>query len=75
MITNPLIEQGRQQGIQQGKQSLILQLLSAKFGILPEFVRQKIGTITSEQKLNQLSLRVLTANNLDEMGLNGQVEP
>ena len=78
MITNPLIEQGRQQGIQQGiqqgKQSLLLKLLNAKFGQLPESVDQKIRTIISEQKLDQLSLRVLTANSLNEMGLNGQVE-
>ena len=79
MSTNPLIEQGRQQGIQQGmqlgKQSLLLQLLNAKFGELPASVGEKIRAITSEQKLNLLSLRVLTANSLDEMGLNQQVDP
>ena len=82
MITNPLIEQGIQQGHQQGiqegmqlgKQSLLLQLLNAKFGELPASVGEKIRAITSEQKLNQLSLRILTANSLDEMGLNQQVE-
>jgi len=82
MITNPLIEQGRQEGIQlgrqegvqQGKQSILLQLLNAKFGPLPEPVVQEIRAITSEQELNRLNLRVLTANNLDEMGLDGKVE-
>jgi hypothetical protein len=90
MITNPLIEKGRQQGIQQGrqqgiqeghqqgvqfgKQSLLLQLLNAKFGQLPESVVQKIRTITGEHELDKISLRVLTANSLAEMGLNGQVE-
>ena len=79
MITNPLFEQG----IQQGKQSLLLQQLSAKFGRLPEPVSQKIIAITGEQELNQLSLksrfapslryvRILTANSLDEMGLNSR---
>ena len=72
MITNPLIEQGRQQGIQQGKQSLLLQQLSAKFGQLPTFVAEKIRAITNEQELDTLSLRVLTANSLDEMGLNSR---
>jgi hypothetical protein len=82
MITNPLIERGRQEGIQlgrqegvqQGKQSVLLQLLNAKFGALPEPLVQEIRAITSEQELDRLNLRVLTANSLDEMGLNG-VEP
>ncbi len=80
MITNPLIEQGRrqgiqlgrQEGIQEGKQSFLIQLLGAKFGILPASVEEKIRAITSEQELYQFSLRILTANSLDEMGLNGK---
>ena len=75
MITNPLIEQGRREGIQQGKQSILLQLLGAKFGQLPESVGEEIRAITNEQELDQLSLRILTANSLDEMGLNGQIKP
>ena len=86
MITNPLIEQGRQQGIQQGqqqgrqqgiqegKQSILLLQLSTKFGTLPEAVIQEIRAIISEQELDRLSLSILTANSLAEMGLNGQVE-
>jgi len=79
MITNPLIEQGRQQGrqqgiqqgVQQGKQSLLLQLLGAKFGKLPTSIDQKIRAITNEQELDMFSVRVLTANSLDEVGING----
>ena len=82
MITNPLIEQGRQegiqlgrqQGVQQGKQSILLQLLNAKFGALPEPVVQEIRAMTSEQELDRLSLHVLTANSIDEMGLDGQAK-
>ncbi|MFQ6041107.1 MAG: DUF4351 domain-containing protein [Candidatus Poribacteria bacterium] len=65
------LQQGLHQGIQQGKQSLLLQQLKAKFGELPEPVEEEIRAITSEQKLDTLSLRILTANSLDEMGLNG----
>jgi len=54
---------------------ILLKQLNAKFGFLPESVVQEIRAITSEQELEQLGLRVLTANSLDEMGLNGQVEP
>jgi len=98
MITNPLIEQGRQEGVQlgrqegiqlgrqegvqlgrqegvqQGKQSILIQLLNAKFGTLTEPLVQEIRAITSEQELDRLSLRVLTANSIDEMGLDGQVK-
>ena len=74
MITNPLIEQGRQQGVQQGKQSILLQLLNAKFGTLSESVVQEIRAITSEKELDRFSLRILTANSLDEMGLDGQAK-
>jgi hypothetical protein len=34
-------------------------------------MEKQIRTINSEEELDQLSLRVLTANRLDEMGLNG----
>jgi predicted transposase YdaD len=78
MITNPLIERGRQEGIQlgvqQGKQSMLLHQLSAKFGVLSEPVVQEIRTITSEQELDRLSLRILTANSINEMGLDGQAK-
>ena len=70
MITNPLIERGRQEG----KQSFLLQLLNAKFGTLPVLIDQRIREITSEQELEQLGMRVLTANSLDEMGLDGQAK-
>jgi len=53
---------------------ILLQQLNAKFGQLPESVGEEIRAITSEQELDQLSLRILTASSLDEMGLNGQVE-
>jgi len=66
------IEEGIQQGKQQGKQSLLLQQLKAKFGKLPESVEERIWAITNEQELDTFSLRVLIANNLDEMGLDGR---
>ena len=53
---------------------MLLQLLNAKFGVLSEPVVQEIRAITSEQELDRLSLRVLTANSIDEMGLDGQAK-
>jgi flagellar biosynthesis/type III secretory pathway protein FliH len=69
------IQQGRQEGLQQGAlqkaQSILVRQLRAKFGRLPRPMEKQIRTINSEEELDQLSLRVLTANRLDEMGLNG----
>jgi hypothetical protein len=50
---------------------MVVQLLTAKFGKLPESVESHIRLITREDELDRLSLRVLTANTLDEMSLNG----
>ena len=66
------IQQGMQQGIQQGKQSTLLKQLETKFGKLPVSVEERVRAMTSEQDLDRLSVRVLTANNLEEMDLNGR---
>jgi len=63
------IQQGIQRGAQQKAQSVLIHLLIAKFGKLPRSVERKIRSITNEAELDQLILRILTANTLDEMGL------
>lgn len=63
MLTNPLVERG--------KQSLLLQQLQAKFGELPAYVEEQIQATRGEE-LDRLSLRILTADSLDEMGLDSK---
>ena len=64
-------EQAVQQGLQQGKRLLLIQLLATKFGALPESVTEQIQRMTADEELDQLGVRLLTADSLEEMGLNG----
>ncbi len=59
-------QQGMQQGMQQGEAAMLIRLLQAKFGSLPEQVREKIES-TDAQTLLKWSERVLTANSLEDI--------
>ena len=59
-------------GIQQGKRSILIRLLAAKFGELPQSVTDQIQGMTAEEELDQLGVSILTANSLEEMGLNDE---
>ena len=67
------IEQGIQQGIEEGfvrgERDILLRLLRAKFGPLPESAEQKVAALSDRAELATLSERVLTANTMEEMGL------
>ena len=65
------LERERQQERQQGKRLLLIQQLMAKFGDLPQSVTEQIHGMTTEEELDQLGIRILTAESLEEMGLNG----
>ncbi len=64
-------QQGLQQGLQQGKRLFLIQLLATKFGELPQSVTDQIHRMTTEEELDQLGVRLLTAESLEDMGLNG----
>ena len=66
------LEQARQQERQQGKRLLLIQQLMAKFGDLPQSVTEQIQGMTTDEELDQIGIRLLTANSLEEMGLNGR---
>ena len=59
------------QGIKQGKRLLIIRQLAAKFGEIPQSVTDQIQRMTVEEELDQLGVRLLTAESLEDMGLNG----
>ena len=65
------LEQERQQERQQGKRLLLIQQLATKFGELPQSVTDQIQEMTTNEELDQLGIRLLTAESLEEMGLNG----
>ena len=64
-------QQGLQQGLQQGKQLILIRLLATKFGELPQSVTDQIQEMTADEELDQLGIRLLTAESLEEIGLNG----
>ena len=62
---------GFEQGFKQGKRDLLIKQLMAKFGELPQSVTDQIQGMTADEELDQLGIRLLTAESLEEMGLNG----
>ena len=64
-------QQERQQGLQQGKQLILIRQLAAKFGELPQSITDQIQGMTTNEELDQLGIHLLTAESLEEMGLNG----
>jgi predicted transposase YdaD len=77
-----LIAQGREQGEawglevgrEQGKQDTLLRLLYVKFGDLPDDVPKQVQEISSVEELDGLLVRLLTANSLADLGLDGHRE-
>jgi hypothetical protein len=83
MITNPLIEQGRQEGIQQGVrqglqqgrqqglQESVVRVLSRRFRQIPQDLHGKISSLTDIQKLQNLLDASVEAKSLEELRMNG----
>ena len=66
IITEDLINQGMQQGIQQGKRHSLLEVLFSRFEAVSEETRDMIGSIDDEAVLDLLLKRAITAHSLDE---------
>ena len=69
-VFGPVIRQGREKGVAQGRleeRGLILRLQIAKrFGPLPGWAEERLANL-SLPELEDLSLRVLDAQNINEM--------
>ncbi|MBC8231424.1 DUF4351 domain-containing protein [bacterium] len=82
IITNPLIERGRREGIQQGQQegiqrglqNSILRLLTHRFHSIPQELSQKIFALTDTQRLQTLFDASLEVKSPEELTLNGFFE-
>ena len=55
-----------------GSDRILIRLLAAKFRELPQSVTDQIHRLTTNEELDQLGIRLLTANSLEEMELNGE---
>ncbi len=63
------IEQGREQGREQAKREDIIKLLQSRFSTVPESVKNEINLIQSLARLDLIFDKALTAETLDEIGL------
>jgi hypothetical protein len=61
-------QEGRQEGRREGRTEILLEMLEAKFGPLPQTVAPRISTL-SDRDLSALTRKVLTAASLHELGL------
>ncbi|HEV8577505.1 MAG TPA: Rpn family recombination-promoting nuclease/putative transposase [Thermoanaerobaculia bacterium] len=64
-----IVRETRQEEDLAVRRQVLLELLIARFGRLPQTVRNQVKQITSIQELKKLSRRVLKAKSLQEMGL------
>jgi hypothetical protein len=62
-------EQGVEKGLELGVRQTLLRQLGARFGPLSEDVKQRVESIHSVERLNQIADQVLVARSLEEMGL------
>jgi hypothetical protein len=86
MIINPLIEQGRQLGVQEGRQlgvqegrrkglqASILKILSHRFPTFPAEIRNRILALTDTTKLEHLLEATLEMDSPEELTKNGFFE-
>ena len=56
--------------IRQTKQETLLDLLQTKFGQLPTDISQHVSAIEQIEELDGLLRKIITANSLEDMGLN-----
>ncbi|MBI1929849.1 hypothetical protein HYR99_37060 [Candidatus Poribacteria bacterium] len=68
-IAQALIQEGREIGMIETKQEVLITLLQTKFGQLPRNIVERIQSMSEIDRLNLLLNRFMTANRLEEMGI------
>jgi len=68
-IADYYVEQGVQKGMLRGKRNLLLRQLESRFGQLPESVKEKVLSLQEDDALDDLSVRVLSAERLEDLAL------
>jgi predicted transposase YdaD len=61
------IERGIEKGIPLGIQQVLLKLIAARFGTVPEDIRQKIQASNDSANLEQMATLLLTIQSMDEL--------
>ena len=65
-------EQGRLSGLIEGKRETLKHQLTKKFGTIPEKTMARIEALDSLEELDTYLERVLAAETLEDMGLDGR---
>ena len=64
-----LIQEGLEIGAVEAMQKMLVKQMNLKLGLIPQSILQRIQTLRDINQLDQLSGRVITANTLQEMGI------
>jgi len=67
MEDTPVGQEILQIGVQRGEQRILLKQIAARFGVVPEDIRQKIQAIQDTENLEQLATLLLTIQSVDEL--------
>ncbi len=65
MIT-PLGQRLLNKGVEQGQRRAVLQVLTERFGTLPESAEKQLAPVEDSQRLDALLSKALTASNVNE---------
>ncbi|MGH7597667.1 MAG: hypothetical protein ACREOI_15050 [bacterium] len=61
------IEKGIEKGIPLGIQQILLEQIAARFGVVPEEIRQKIQSTNNTDNLKRITTLLLTIQSVDEL--------
>ncbi|MCI0693712.1 DUF2887 domain-containing protein [candidate division KSB1 bacterium] len=62
-----ILLKGEQRGIPKGIQQILLKQMAARFGVVPEDLRQKIQAINNTENLEKIATMLLTIQSIDEL--------
>ena len=65
-VIGPALRQGMEQGMQEGRLSIIRRMLTHRFGQLPEWVEPRLSALSGE-RLEELSDRLLDTRRLEDL--------
>jgi hypothetical protein len=73
MEGTPVVQEILQRRIPQETRRVLLNLIVARFGVVPEDIRQKVEAIGNTDDLDRIITAMLTIQNIDELNnlLNG----
>ncbi len=66
--------QGITKGLIQARREVLLSLLGENFSTVPPTISQQVQTIESSKELSQLLRKLIHANSIEDMGLDGKKE-